>query len=212
MPTLEQSNPPTLNARQETFCDCYVVDDNGRKAAIEAGYGSKYAAQTGYKLLQDPRIQRRIEEKRRNLKSKSEVAPEQLVEQYRRIAMTSPTDLIVTDDDGTQRFKRPDELTDYEKALVQDVSIQTRSERTDSGERKVTQSFTYKLVGRKDALDSLARTFGMFRDRVEHEHRHKIEGLFAFIAKHPEQSETVAMLNARHGRNVINHDTGEVEK
>ena len=196
---LGQAKSRKLNDRQEAFVDRYVVDGNATRAVIEAGFSSKYAAQTGYKLLRDPRIQRRIEEKRQKLRSNSEVTPERLVEQYSRLAFTNPTDLMTNDGDGNYRFKRPDELTDDEKTLIQDVSIQTKTTKSGDGKQEVVQSFTYKLATRKEALDSLARINGMFRDKVEHEHRHKIDAMFAFIAKHPEQNETVAMLNARHG-------------
>lgn len=203
MPTLEQPSSSKLNDRQEAFCDHYVVDGNATKAAIEAGYGRKFSAQTGYKMLRDPRIQRRIEEKRQKLRSNSEVTPERLVEQYSRLAFTNPTDLIVTEVDGTQRFKRPDELNDDERALVQDVTIHTKTIKSANGEQEVVQSFTYKLATRKEALDSLARVQGMFRDKVEHEHRHKIQALFKYIASTPETSETVAILNHRYGRGTL---------
>jgi phage terminase small subunit len=189
-----------LNERQEKFCDMYVADPNATKAAINSGYGRTYAGQTAYKLLQDPRIQRRIEEKRANLRSHTEITPERLVEQYRRIALTNPTDLMIDNGDGNYRFKRPDELTDDEKTLIQNATIHTKTIKSANGEQEVVQSFEYKLATRKEALDSLARINGMFRDKVEHEHRHKIDAMFEFIAKHPEQNETVAMLNARHGR------------
>ena len=203
MPTSEQLDSKKLNARQEAFCDRYVIDGNATQAAIEAGYGHKFAAQTGYKLLRDPRIQRRIEEKRQSLASHAEVTPEQLVHQYRRIAFTNPTDLIVENGDGTQRFKTPAELSEDEKVLIQDVTIHTKTVRTAEGGQEVVQSFRYKLATRKEALDSLARINGMFRDKVEHEHRHKIQALFKFIASTPETSETVAILNHRYGRGTM---------
>ena len=202
MPTSEQPTSAKLNDRQRAFIDHYVVDGNATKAAIKAGYASKYGAQTGYKLLQDRRIRRRIEEKRQSLRLCGEVTPEQLVQQYRRIAMTSPTDLMIDDGSGNYRFKRPDELTDDEKPLIQDVTIQTKTIKSANGEEEVVQSFTYKLATRKEALDSLARINGMFRDKIEHEYHHRVKHLFAFIAKHPEQSETVAWLNQKHGRTI----------
>ena len=199
----EKPRSTKLNPRQEAFIDNYVVDGNATKAAIDSGYGRKYAAQTGYKLLRDPRIQRRIEENRQNLQSHTDVTPERLIEQYRRIAMTSPTDLMIDDGDGNYRFKRPDELTDDEKPLIQDASIQTKTIKSPNGDAEVVQTFTYKTATRKEALDSLARINGMFRDKVEHEHRHKIQALFKFIASTPETSETVAILNHKYGRRTI---------
>ena len=81
--------------------------------------------------------------------------------------------------------------------MIADVTVKTiRDEAT--GE--VVQTFSYKPVNAKDALDSLARTFGMFRDKVEHEHHHKVQALFEFVARNPERSETVAILDKRHKR------------
>ncbi len=203
MATSTLTDSAMLNERQEKFCEAYAADPNGTKAARFAGFSGKYIGQAAYKMLRDPRIQRRIEEKRQNLQSHSEVTPERLIEQYRRIAMTSPTDLLIQDGNGTYRFKRPDELTEDEKALIHEVIIQTKTVKTADGEQVTVQSFTYKVSTRKESLDSLARINGMFRDKVEHEHRHKIQALFKYIASTPETSETVAILNHKYGRGTL---------
>ncbi len=83
--------------------------------------------------------------------------------------------------------------------MVQDETLRTVTDQN-TGEKE--QVFDYKLVNKKDCLDALARTQGMFRDRVEHEHRHRVRALFEFVAKSPERSETVAMLDKKHGRGV----------
>lgn len=46
-----------LNPRQEAFARQYLIDWDAANAARRAGYSTHTAKQTGYDLLQDPRIQ-----------------------------------------------------------------------------------------------------------------------------------------------------------
>ena len=199
----EQSK--VLTPRQETFCSVYVVDGNAKSAAIEAGYAPKYAAQQAYKLLTNGRVAARIEELRAELRDRHSATADNIIERYRQMAMGDPVSLVVVDEaTGLNRFKRPDELTPDERGMIADVTIRTTT-RTDpaTGEQHEHQQYAYKLVNTKDTLDSLSRTFGMFRDRVEHEHHHKITQLFEFVAANPENSETVAMLDAKYKAGTV---------
>ena len=208
----ELSKLKSLTPQQETFCASYVVDGNGNNAAIKAGYAPKSARQQAYKLLQQPHIACRVEELRADLRDKHSATADNVVERFRRMSMFDPLRLLVQDEEtGQYRSKRPDELTEEEKGMVADVVLKTTRDKA-TGE--ITQTFSYKPFNAKDALDSLARTFGMFRDKVEHEHSHKINALFEFVARNPERSETVAMLDKRYGRDktVINGTAKTVSK
>ena len=46
-----------LTALMKRFCNEYIKDENGRQAAIRAGYSEKAACQQAGQLLQDKRIQ-----------------------------------------------------------------------------------------------------------------------------------------------------------
>ena len=51
-----------LTPRQERFCQRFVYCLNAAKAARVAGYAPRTANREGYRLLQDPRVARRIQE------------------------------------------------------------------------------------------------------------------------------------------------------
>ena len=51
-----------LKERQEKFCQAYLINKNATQSAISAGYSEKSAHNQGYRLLQEPSIQRRLEE------------------------------------------------------------------------------------------------------------------------------------------------------
>jgi len=51
-----------LNEKQEKFCQAYILHRNATRAAVAAGYSEASAHNQGYRLLQDEKVQERIEE------------------------------------------------------------------------------------------------------------------------------------------------------
>jgi len=213
LPVGWQNPYPELTEKQGRFVCLVVLDGNASKACRDAGYSKTSAGALATKLLKNGRVAKRIEELRAELRDRHSATADNIIERYRQMAMGDPVSLVVIDSEtGLSRFKRPDELTPDERGMIADVSIRTTKATDEQGVERTHQQYSYKLVNTKDALDSLSRTFGMFRDRVEHEHHHKITQLFEFVAANPENSETVAMLDAKYkGRALINGDTGAVE-
>jgi len=207
MDTLPIQSPrlKELTAKEARFALLYVFDphtkNNATQSAIKAGYSAKSANTTGPRTLKKRRVALRVEQHEAELTESSKASADNVIERYRLIAMSDAVELMV-EDEGLWRFKRPDELTPAQRAMVADISIHnTMGTVPATGERGVVaQAFRYKTHNIKDSLDSLARTMGLFRDRVEHEHSHRVRALFEFVAKAPERSETVAMLDAKHGR------------
>ncbi|MCA0980227.1 terminase small subunit [Exiguobacterium aestuarii] len=76
-----------MNARQQRFCDEYLVDLNATKAAIRAGYSEKYAGQNADKLLKNTKIRNYIDA-RLNAKERSLIASQdEVLETLTRIIM-----------------------------------------------------------------------------------------------------------------------------
>ena len=215
---IQSARAKELTAKEARFALLYVFDphtkNNATQSAIKAGYSVKSANTTGPRTLKKRRVALRVEQHEAELTESSKASADNVIERYRLIAMSDAVELMVEDEGtGLWRFKRPDELTPAQRAMVADVSIHnTIGTVPATGERGVVaQAFRYKTHNIKDSLDSLARTMGLFRDRVEHEHTHRVRALFEFVAKSPERSETVAMLDAKHGRgDTIDGEATEV--
>lgn len=198
-----------LPPKAQAFCVHYVLENVGSHAALAAGYSDGSQHSMAAHWLRDRRAVALIRKLRSFLPDLQPIDQDAIKDRMAKLAMTEAAGLLVPDerypdaDPPIYRYKRPDELTPGERALIQDVRVTTRVEKDEDGNESVRQTFEYKLLNTKEPLDSLARTHGMFRDRVEHEHRHKVEHLFKFIAEHPETSETVAILNHRYGRGTM---------
>lgn len=200
-----------LDDKGRAFSIAYALEANGKKAAIAAGYTKGGAGNGAKKQLRDGRVLSLIAELRALLPDLAALEPAAVQARLAMLSMTDVAGMLVPDerypdaDPVIYRWKRPEELTTAERALVQDVQLVEHWSKGDPDNGvapELRQDFKYKILNKKDSLDSLARTFGLFRDRVEHEHSHRVKHLFAFIAKHPAESETVAWLNKRHGRTI----------
>jgi phage terminase small subunit len=199
LPVGWQNPYPELTDKQGRFVVLVSLDSNASQAARDAGFSVKSAGTTAAKLLKNGRVVARIEELRAELRDRHSATADNIIERYRQMAMGDPVSLVVVDSEsGLSRFKTPDELTPDERGMIADVSIRTYTHRLMDGSEVQRQQFSYKLVNVKDSLDSLSRTFGLFRDKIEHEHTHKITQLFQFVQDNPQNSETVAMLDAKH--------------
>ncbi len=59
---MEKNNELELNLKQKTFCQEYIIDFNGTRAAISAGYSKNSAKEIASENLTKPNIQRYINE------------------------------------------------------------------------------------------------------------------------------------------------------
>lgn len=90
-----------MSAKQQRFCDEYLIDLNATQAAIRAGYTEKYANTNASKLLQNTTIQEFI--KNRMAEKESDlIAQQDEVLQYLTAVMrgTSESEIVVIEGAG----------------------------------------------------------------------------------------------------------------
>jgi phage terminase small subunit len=64
-----------LTAKQKLFCVKYIEFNNATKAAKEAGYSEKTAAEIGCENLRKPNISKYIRDKQKKLEELAEISP-----------------------------------------------------------------------------------------------------------------------------------------
>jgi phage terminase small subunit len=99
------------------FCEEYIIDLNGKQAAIRAGYSPKTAESQASRLLRNAKVQEYLSHLREKVSKKLELTKEMVAEELRRI--------LISDIRG---FYRPDgslkniqELTDEQAAALAGV-------------------------------------------------------------------------------------------
>ncbi len=166
-----------LTAKQQRFCDEYLIDLNATQAAIRAGYSPKTAEQLAYQLLQKTSVQNHISELQKKREKRTEITQDSVLHELALIAFAKASDYArvvekdamvevdgnmvpVLDVDGNQvkyRTVEPiltDELTEDQKKAIAVI-------------KKGRDGFEIKPYSKIQALELLGKHLGMFTEKVE---------------------------------------------
>jgi len=83
-----------LSDKQRRFCELFVKNLNVRVAAAKAGYSTKTSHIMGYKMRQDPNINRYIAWLKLRVGKECHVSAVDIIDQYVRIAFADITDFV----------------------------------------------------------------------------------------------------------------------
>ena len=72
-----------MTAKQQRFCEEYLIDLNATRAAIRAGYSPKSAKTNGPRLLENAGIRARVEAMMARLSRRTGVSAERVVRELR---------------------------------------------------------------------------------------------------------------------------------
>lgn len=151
-------NAVNLTGKQKKFCENYIWDFNGARAAREAGYSEDSAASIASELLTKPNIQGYIKELEADLAKTAGISRLMVVQEFKKLAFSSIAHLHNT---WIER-KEFDKLTDDQKAAIQEISTQTRMEKNpiEGGMPIQVDYVKVKLYDKGRALESINKMLG----------------------------------------------------
>jgi len=94
-----------LTAKQEMFCQEYLVDLNATKAAIRAKYSEKSADVIGCENLGKPKIAKRIAELKGQRIEKTQINAQWVLDQAVKMHKKCSQELPIKDKDGAEVYK-----------------------------------------------------------------------------------------------------------
>jgi phage terminase small subunit len=117
-----------LTPKQARFCAEYTVDLNAKQAAIRAGYSTKGAKQTGFKLLTQADLQNEIQARINKQTEHLGVTQQKVIAHLAAIAFQDPRELYEVKD-GQVVLKDSAEWPEHAAATVSRVkSVTTTSD------------------------------------------------------------------------------------
>lgn len=155
-----------LTQKQEKFCNEYLIDLNGSRAARAAGYSEATACSIGWENLRKPEIQQRIQELRDEMAKGLNITRERIAQEYARIAFFDIRKIFAIDG-GLLPVR---EFGDDEAAVVAGIEVEEIKETDDSGDNFISgQIKKVKITDKRQALDSLVKLFGYAAaEKVDH--------------------------------------------
>jgi phage terminase small subunit len=147
-----------LTAKQELFCQRYLIDFNATKAAKEAGYSEDTAYSTGWENLRKPEIQARIAQLRQEMGKSFNITRERIAQEYARIAFFDIRKIHTVDG----AIKPVTEFDDDEAAAIAGIEVYEENFKSDDPDEKIVIGKTkkIKITDKRGALDSLCKLMG----------------------------------------------------
>lgn len=148
-----------LNDRQTRFCEEYLIDLNGRQAAIRAGYSKNTAEVQASRMLSKANIQEYIQTKAKKIQNKLEITQERTILEIGRIAFSDPRRFY----DEAGNLKNMQDLDEETAATLASVEIEETAIKGEETPmlRKVKK---VKLWDKPKGLEMLAKYFKLFED------------------------------------------------
>ena len=167
----KKSNQPATKAgtskrsaaqKREIFVEAFFANgENATQAAIAAGFSAKTAGVTGAKMLKDPRILQKVEERRKELIKDMRLDTERLCQEVARLAFSDPRRIMHPDG----RMKMPHQLDDDTAAAIASFKFD------------VDGTIEYKFWDKNSAQERAAKIAGAF----DRDHKQKADPLLDLL-------------------------------
>lgn len=152
-----------LTAKQEAFCQEYLVDLNATQAAIRAGYSQRQAGGIGYENLKKPQIAERIKEAMAERAQRVQITQDRVLQELARLAFSDLRRAFK--EDGS--LKLPQEWDDDTAAAMAGVDTITTSIGGDEDAPVTLTTKKVKVFDKGGALTLAMRHLGMLTDKLE---------------------------------------------
>jgi phage terminase small subunit len=155
-----------LNKQTEQFCQEYIIDLNGKQAAIRAGYSAKTAEVKASQLLRLVKVQKRVQELMKAREERTEITGDIVIKELAKLALSDIRKLY----DG-DRLLLPHELDDNTAATISSF----KTKREGNAEEGFYEIEEYKRYDKTKSLELLGRHFGLFNDKLKIETEFNLE-------------------------------------
>jgi phage terminase small subunit len=154
-----------LTLRQARFCAEYLIDLHGEKAAIRAGYTKRTARVQASRMLTYANIQTQISQLQVARARRTEISADAVLAEYGKLAFANMADYMRATPGGDPYLDFSG-LTRDQAAALAEVTVDSYVEGRGDNARQVKR-VKFKLGDKLQALDSVAKHLGMFKERHE---------------------------------------------
>lgn len=153
-------NDHGLTEKQERFCREYLIDSNGKEAAIRAGFSEKTAVSKAHHLLRTPHIAAFLEKLKKERVKRLELDADQVLRELTYIAFSDLKNLF--DDNGA--VTSPRTWPKFLRRAVASIEVDELYDYVDGRRINVGQKKKVKFWPKVPALELLGKQLGMFKN------------------------------------------------
>lgn len=158
----EKRNRP-ITPKQEQFCQEYLIDLNGKAAAIRAGYSEISAANISCKTLDIPAVQDRINELMKKRSDKTEITSNTVLKE---ILLLAKSDISAAYDDNGNLLPIKEIPEDCRRAIA-GIKVFEEFEGFGKDRTKIGEVREVKFWDKVKALELLGKHLKLFTETIE---------------------------------------------
>ena len=160
---MKQKLEKKLTLKQERFIHEFIIYANATNAYQKVYNCTHSTADTnGARLLGNARIQAAIAEQNKKLLDKYQITEEEILQEFAAIAFQDIKNIF--NDDGT--LKQLKDLSPEARKTIAGIEVTSISGGSGEDDKQYGMLHKVKLNDKLKALDALARTMAMFKDRL----------------------------------------------
>jgi phage terminase small subunit len=166
-----------LTPKQQRFCEEYILDLNGTKAAIRAGYSPNSAQQIATENLSKPLVQEEVERLLEKRSGKLAIKAEDVLRETYLMAMSDIGEAF--DEEG--KLKPIHEIPMHLRRMISSIEVDELWEPKEDGKGKEQVGFTRKIKfwSKEKALHLLGQHLNLFIERHDVTGKVTLEQLIA---------------------------------
>jgi phage terminase small subunit len=152
--------PTELTLKQLRFVEEFLIDLNGKQAAIRTGYSPKTAEVQASRLLSNAKVDAAVKQAMQARSRRTGITADRVLIELAELAFSNISDFLPVQRDGSVHIDLARASRDR-AAAVHYVILSTPAEGSDD-EVRITQLIQIELFDKLRALDMLARHLGMY--------------------------------------------------
>jgi len=152
-----------LSPKQDRFCQVYVIELNGKKAAIKAGYSKKTAESQASRLLSKAKVRARVDQLKLKVEKKLEIKKENILRELHQISTTDI--LYLFNEDGS--FKPLKEIPEAIRRSIASVEVEELFEGKGEERQHIGYTKKIKFWDKLGSLKLLGQHLKLYTDKLE---------------------------------------------
>lgn len=164
-------SPTKLTPKQRKFVDEFVRHRDAAMAAVKAGYSKRNPAQSGYQLLNNPKVASVVEQRLATIATACDVEAQRVVQELARIAFADILEYVEYDPDEevSLRVKALEEIRPGARAAIREIKegkfgVELKLEPKMPALRELA-----KITGAVDEDPSTTNNFIILNDPIRHD-------------------------------------------
>lgn len=150
-----------MTPKQARFVAEYLIDSNGKQAAIRAGYKPSNAESTASTLLSDPKVSKAVAVGQAKALENAGITAERVLREMGRLAFSDVSRLF----NANGSLKSLHELTPDDAACIAGLEVIIKN--AEAGDGHTDKVHKIKVWDKSKNLEMLGKHFGLFAEKLE---------------------------------------------